>query len=137
MLREVFRVLIPEGHTIISAFNPWSVWGLWRWCARLIRRSPWDGHFISAHRLTDWLVLLGFDVVQEIPYFFRPPINSPGGLQKLQVLEKIGRWLWPIFSGGYMIVARKRLITLTLIRPVFKEKTEEVASSVVEPVVAE
>jgi len=26
VLREVDRVLIPEGHVVILAFNPWSLW---------------------------------------------------------------------------------------------------------------
>jgi len=36
VLREVERVLVPEGHVVILGFNPWSIWGLW-WNLRLRR----------------------------------------------------------------------------------------------------
>ena len=119
VLRETFRVLIPEGHVIISNFNPWSVWGLWRWCVHYIKRVPWDGHFISVTRLNDWLALLGFDILEVKRYFFRPPISHPVILQRLAWLEKVGRWCWPFFGGGYVLLAQKRVMTLTPIRPFF------------------
>ena len=28
ILREIYRVLIPEGHVVISGFNPFSLWGV-------------------------------------------------------------------------------------------------------------
>ena len=28
ILREVQRVLMPEGHAVIACFNPWSLWGV-------------------------------------------------------------------------------------------------------------
>src|SRR5262249_13375940 len=30
ILREVQRVLMPEGHAVIACFNPWSLWGVRR-----------------------------------------------------------------------------------------------------------
>src|SRR5262245_16566632 len=27
VLREVARILMPEGHVVVSGFNPWSMWG--------------------------------------------------------------------------------------------------------------
>lgn len=119
VLREVFRVLLSGGHVIISNFNPWSVWGLWRWCMHYIRRVPWDGHFISVARLKDWLALLGFDVLEVRRYFFRPPTSHPVILQRLKCLEKIGRWCWPFFGGGYVLLAQKQVTTLTPVRPAF------------------
>lgn len=133
VLREVFRVLIAEGHVIISNFNPWSVWGLWRWCVRFIKRAPWDNHFISVARLKDWLALLGFDVLQVNTYFFRPPVSHPGVLHHLKWLEKLGRWFWPFFGGGYVLLAQKRIITLTPIRPSFESRRKLLVPSGVEP----
>jgi SAM-dependent methyltransferase len=133
-LREAFRILIPEGHLIISNFNPWSLWGLWRWITRRIKRSPWDGQFISITRLKDWLALLGFEVIQVDPFFFRPPIAHLGLLRHLEWLEKMGRWCYPYWGGGYVLLAKKRIITLTPIRPVFNKQEKVVVTGVVEPV---
>lgn len=133
VLREVFRVLIPEGHVIIANFNPWSLWGLWRWLVHYIKRVPWDGHFISVTRLKDWLALLGFDVLQVKTHFFRPPISHPTLLQRLVWLEKLGRWFWPIFGGGYVLLVQKRTLTLTPIRPAFEIRRKLLVPSGVEP----
>lgn len=50
-LREVDRVLIPEGRLIIVGFNPWSLWGLRRLFGGRSGYSLWNGRFISMHRI--------------------------------------------------------------------------------------
>ncbi len=68
-LREVGRVLVPEGRVVICCLNPASLWGLRQRRARLYRRLgfgrlflPDGGDFIGYSRLRDWLRLLGFEV---------------------------------------------------------------------------
>lgn len=117
ILREVDRVLIPEGHVVISCFNPFSLWMLWKLIYRWRKRAPWCGHFISLIRLRDWLELLGFDVLATHQYFFRPPLAHAGLMQRLWLLEKIGKKLWPFLSGAYIVVAKKRVATLTPLKP--------------------
>ena len=117
VLREADRVLIPEGHAVILNFNPWSIWGMWRLAARRGGRAPWCGQFISLTRLKDWLALLGFDVVTCRPYFFLPPLHSEAIMQKLQFLDRLSERWWPLLPGAYLIVAKKRVATLTPIRP--------------------
>src|SRR5471030_2281378 len=55
ILREVQRILMPEGHAVIVCFNPRSLWGLRRAFSRTPDVYPWDGHFIALPRLKDWL----------------------------------------------------------------------------------
>lgn len=133
VLREIFRVLIPEGYVVISNFNPWSLWGIWRYLVRFIKRAPWDGHSITMTRLKDWLALLGFDVIKVSPYFFLPPIAHPGILKYFAGLEKIGKWCWPFWGNGYAVLARKRIITLTPVKPAFQTKRKMLITDVVEP----
>ena len=119
ILREADRVLIPEGHVVILGFNPWGLWMLWRMVLGWRRRPPWCGSFMRHSRLKDWLQLLGFDIVESHGYFFRPPLASRRVMKRLIFLEKIGQKFWPflLLSGAYIIVARKRVATLTPLRP--------------------
>lgn len=132
VLREVERVLIPEGHVLIIGFNPWSLWGVWRLLFRRGRRVPWCLRFISPARVKDWLSLLGFDVVHEASIFFRPPLPYEGILRRLQFLESVGQRWWPFFSGGYVVLARKRVATLTPIRLRWKRR-QRLVPGLVEP----
>lgn len=90
VLREVERILIPEGHVVIAGFNPWSLWGLIRLLAGWKKRVPWCGSFYSSMRIRDWLALLGFDTVLTRTFFFRPPLKHTGLLQRLELLERAG-----------------------------------------------
>lgn len=122
VLREVERVLIPEGHVLVIGFNPWSLWGMWRLALKRRKRVPWCLRFVSPTRVKDWLSLLGFDVTHEAPIFFRPPLGYEGLLRRLQFMERAGRRLWPFFGGGYVILARKRVATVTPLRPRWKRR---------------
>ncbi len=119
VLREAFRVLKPQGHLIISHFNPWSAWGLWRFLRRPFRPVAWDARFIALSRLEDWLSLLSFELVQSHRFFFRPPITDPKFLVRLDFLETIGSRLYPLWGGGIILWAKKSVLTLTPIKPHF------------------
>lgn len=117
---------------IIVGFNPWSLWGLWQLFRLRSKKVPWCGHFISAWRMHDWLSLLGFQVKSEQPLMFRPPLQHPGLMQRLQFLERVGARLWPPLSGVYMMLAVKRVSRLTPIKPVWKLAARSLRGSVAE-----
>lgn len=113
VLRETERVLIGDGHVVILGFNPWSAWGLWRLFLRR-RGVPWSGRFIAERTLRDWLALLGFDIVAVYHHSHALPAR----------LGAIDRWLeraaergWPLPAGAYVLVARKRTVPITPLRP--------------------
>ena len=70
-LREIERVLVPEGRVVIVGFNPSSLWGLRQWFGRWPRwlgnsaqsrqYLPAAGEFMGYRRLRDWLRLLSFE----------------------------------------------------------------------------
>ena len=122
VLREVERVLIPEGYVVILGFNPWSLFGLRRLLLGWRQDSPWCSHFYGTMRIRDWLSLLGFDTVQQRYYFYRPPVARRGLLRRLGLLERWGARFWPLLGGGYLLVARKRVTTLTPIRPRWRSR---------------
>lgn len=132
VLLEAERVLIPEGRLIISGFNPFSLWGIVKTIKRKSTTVPMNAHFVSYTRLHDWLSLLGFDVERTEVLMFRPPLESPGLMQKLEFLETLGSRIWPRFGGVYLIRAVKRVSTLTPVDPVWKRRPR-LLSQVVEP----
>ena len=117
ILREVDRILIPEGHVVILGFNPWSPWMLWHMVLAWRGKPPWCGRLIRRGRLMDWLQLLGFDVVQSRYFFFRPPLANKMIMKRLRFLDRIGKRWFPVVGAGYILVARKRVATLTPIKP--------------------
>ena len=117
VLREVERVVIPEGHVVILGFNPWSLFGLGRLLIGWRQGVPWSGHFYSAMRVRDWLKLLGFDTLMMRRYFFQPPLRSGRLLLVLLRLERFFRRWWPLPGGCYILLAKRRGIALTPIRP--------------------
>lgn len=109
VLREVERVLIPEGRVLIVGFNPLSLWGLWRLFGRWRGHVPWCGHFLSYRRLHDWLSLMGFDIEQVDVSEFRPPTR----IAHFESIERWGRRYWPLLAGVYVVRAVKRVSRVT------------------------
>lgn len=114
-LREAERVLLPEGHIMISGFNPISAWGLKRSAAK--QGYPWSGHFLPLLRIRDWLALLGFELVGVRMACYTPPFSNPSWLQRFQFMDKAADRWWPMMGGVYFIVAKKRVLGMRLIRP--------------------
>ena len=137
VLREVERVLIGEGHLVLLGFNPWSLWGLWRLALAWREDPPWCGKYYALARLRDWLSLLDFDLVSIDRFSFQPPLQSPAIMQRLQVLEKLGRYLWPLFAGVYLVVAKKRVAPLTPSRMRWRSRRGMIAAGIAEPSVRE
>lgn len=115
-LREAERVLVPEGHIMITGFNPISAWGLRRFVSS--RESyPWNGRAFSLLRIKDWLELLGFELVGGHMACYAPPCRNPIWLNKLRFMDKTGDRWWPMMGGVYFVTAKKRVIGMRLIRP--------------------
>jgi SAM-dependent methyltransferase len=133
LLREAERVLIPEGHLVVVGFNPWSLWGVWRLFHRPGGRVPWCGHFLSQHRLHDWLSLLGFDLERTESLMFKPPLKQPALMERLQWVERLGVNGWSLLGGVYIIQAVKRVSTLTPLKSHWKLRQALLGSPGIEP----
>ena len=118
VLREAYRVLRPEGHLLISGFNPYSLFGIKRYFGRE-RSGPWAGEFISVSRAKDWLTLLGFDIIGGQLDCYNLPAQSDATLQRLARLERAGEQWWPFAGGVYLLHAVKRAAGVRLIKPNF------------------
>lgn len=126
-LREVERVLVPEGRVVICGLNPASLWGLRQRRAHLCRRLgfgelylPDAGEFIGYWRLRDWLRLLSFEVESSRFGCYRPAARSEQWLRRFEWMDRAGERWWPIFGAAYFIVAVKRVHGMRLLTPAWK-----------------
>ncbi|MBK1646260.1 SAM-dependent methyltransferase [Thiocapsa imhoffii] len=136
VLREVERVLIPEGRVIILGFNALSAWGLVALLRRRAGRMPWCGRFSTAYRIAGALSLLGFDIERREHIMFRPPLRRALG-PNCALFDTLGRRLWPILGGVYVIRAVKRVSTLTPLRPAWGKRRALLPGGAVEPTTRE
>ncbi len=117
ILREADRCLVPEGHLLILGFQPWGLWGLRRLASAWRGQPPWCGRWLSVGRVRDWCRLLGFDVLEIRHLFHRPPISRTRIAARALFLERLAERGWPLPTGVWLLLARKRVIGLTPIRP--------------------
>lgn len=116
LLREVSRILIPEGKLIVIDFNPVSLWGVRHFFQSWLEQIPWSGHFFSASRLNDWMQLLGFSLQKHLRAGYLPPIQQPRILRHLSWLEK-GMRNWIRFSSALnVLVYDNNTMPLTPVR---------------------
>lgn len=121
VLREAGRVLCAEGCLMICGFNPFSGWGARRLFSRYLRRPafpPQTRRMISERRLRDWMALLDFEVASIYGYLGPMPVTRrPRKLADGSMRQAEYRARRPLTAGAYLLKARKRVQTLTLVRP--------------------
>lgn len=117
VLREVERVLVPEGSVIISSFNPFSLWGMRRMLARSGYAYPWRGHYYSAPRIKDWLSLLGLETQQSRSGCYGPPVQASQWIERWRFMDRAGARWWPICGGAWILHGIKRVHGMRLITP--------------------
>lgn len=109
-LREVYRVTAPEGLVLLTGINAVSLMGLQ---AKIYpQRYPFLPT-VGLNQMKSWLSLLGYEIVAGDLFQYgylsdKSSLSKNGSSQKI---EKIGnRWL-PMFSGGYSLLAKKRVFS--------------------------
>jgi len=129
VVREADRVLAGEGQLIVLGFRPFSLWGF---RSRAISRGypPGLKRMLGAGRIADWLELLGYDVSLTRNYLFAPPWGgtAPKTGEPSALLRR--GWIKPWPAGAYLIKARKRVYTLTPMRPKIRERTQGIGGLV-------
>jgi len=113
VLREAERVLVAEGCLMICGFNPLSGWGVRRAFARQLGRPvfpPQTLRLLSERRLRDWVAVLGFDIDSVYGYLGLLPTKG-----RPRNAAAVPRAPWA--AGAYLLKVRKRVKTLTLVRP--------------------
>jgi len=120
LLKEIHRVLMPEGRLIITGFNPVSLWGLKRLLSFDID-YPWNAKFISLGKIKEWLPIVGLEMVEGKMGCYIPPIQQSSWQKKIEVMEKLGDRWWPMLGGFYFLVIQKRVQGMTPIQPLWRK----------------
>lgn len=105
LLREATRVLVEDGTVVIYGFSPW---GLFR-----LRNRALQGRYHSQRKVADWLQLLGYEVQAQ----HRLPLLS---------------WSWrrsALYTGGYQLVAKRRVTPMNPIRPRWRQRASVVTGN--------
>ena len=125
VLREVDRVMMPEGRLVIMGFNPWSLWGLRSALGFSRNEHPWNGRFVSLLRVKDWLALLGFDVNAGRLIAYAPPFDNERLRRRFGFMEPAGDRWWAVGGAVYMLQAIKRVRGMRLITPAWQKDARE------------
>lgn len=123
-LREAERVMMPEGHLLISGFNPLSIWGAKAGLNKLFcdkSTYPWNGQFIGLTRMKDWLTLLGFEILSVDLCCHVPPFQQAAWHKRFAYMDKFSERYCDILGGVYFIVAKKRVVGMTPLKPNWKK----------------
>jgi SAM-dependent methyltransferase len=108
VLREVDRVLRPEGIILLMGFNPWSFWHLPRFLPKVMKKTPWNGHFISRYRVVDWLRLLNFEIEKSKGCCLFPLHKKEVMTTRQKFIEKVLACL-PFLPAAYFVMGVKRV----------------------------
>jgi SAM-dependent methyltransferase len=124
ILREVDRIMMPEGRLVIVGFNPWSLWGLRSAVGFSRGEVPWNGHFVSLLRVKDWLALLGFDVNAGRLVGYAPPFDNENVRRRFGFMEPAGDRWWAVGGAVYLLQAIKRVRGMRLLTPAWVEQKD-------------
>ncbi|HGG59549.1 MAG TPA: methyltransferase domain-containing protein [Gammaproteobacteria bacterium] len=126
LLREAERALVAEGHLLVIGIDPWTLWGGWR------KLSGRGSQLYSQSKVKDWLGLLGFDFQrsQMLPMF---DVHLPLGMASLPKTGQFANLLASNIAGGYAMLAKKRVTTLTPITPPWRRAPKLIPGGLVKP----
>jgi SAM-dependent methyltransferase len=122
VLREVERVLRPEGQVVISGFNTASLWRVRQLFAPRHNGAPWDAKFIGLLRLREWLRVLGFELNGGKFGCYAPPFRNEVWLKRFAFMDKAGARWWPVTGGVYVVRAVKRVHGMRIVTPAWRQE---------------
>lgn len=132
LLQEACKIVKPEGDIIILGFNPFSLWGLMKKLAKH-KNIPWNANFLPVNQIIEWLKLADFEIIRKELLFFRPPLTKEKLFKKFQFLEWVGQKCFKPLGGIYLLRAKAKVIPLTPIKLLWKQKLSPLSASLSGP----
>ena len=104
LLREIWRVLTPEGRLLLVVPNRRGIW------ARLDSTPFGHGRPYSRAQLERLLGDALFTPIECTPALYMPPFDRAWLVRWATVFERLGAALWPGFAGVIIVEAKKELM---------------------------
>jgi SAM-dependent methyltransferase len=103
LLREVWRVMAPEGRLVVIAANRWGLWAQ-------VDATPFGhGRPYSRAQLGGLLADAMFEPVASARALYAPPIGWSAIARAAEAFERVGELIWPAQGGLVLMEAVKRL----------------------------
>lgn len=103
LLREIWRVMAPEGRLVVIAANRWSLW------AQSDATPLGHGRPYSRAQLALLLSDAMFSPVASARALYAPPMNWSPVVKAAEAFERVGEVIWPAQGGLVLMEAVKRL----------------------------
>jgi SAM-dependent methyltransferase len=107
LLREVWRVMAPEGRLVVIAANRWS------WWAQSDATPLGYGRPYSRLQLATLLADAMFEPVASARALYAPPSTWTPLVRAADAFERVGEFAWPALGGLVLMEAVKRLYAST------------------------
>ena len=121
-MREVHRVLKPGGELVILNFNPLSLYVRFQFLWDRKMGDSWSAHFMSRTRVSDWLKLLNFELLNTAEF----------GLDSFTITHgRFASFVRRFFSIAYGLKAVKRQYSLIPLTPVTEAKSKLTTANIV------
>lgn len=124
VVREANRVLIPNGYLVITGYNPFSLAGLNKWLPYRKEQTPWNERFFSSMRIKDWLHLMGYEILMDEQCLHSTLVGKMKHGKIISALKAFAQNYLQSLGSIYVIVAKKRELPLTPIKPKWQIRTE-------------
>lgn len=117
LLRQLDAMLLPEGHLVITGFNPK---GCWVWRHRWFHRNKLmqSANLVMPRQLKEWLRVLGYEI-KSVDY---TPIRCSAHNGEIgfwgRLLERLEQTMKKVgfeFGNAYCLVAKKKVDAPTLV----------------------
>ena len=107
LLREIWRVMAPEGRLVVIAANRWSYW------AQSDATPFGHGRPFSRLQLATLLADAMFEPVASARALYAPPSTWTPFVRAADAFERVGEVIWPAMGGLVLMEAVKRLYAST------------------------
>lgn len=106
-LDEIDRILKPMGYVVFFGINPLSLWGLHlrfkrSTCFGLLRAKPKS--VLSVQRA---MMHRGYSQNYFSSFYYIPPVSTKKWLDRLEILNELGKMISPCPAGLYCLVMQK------------------------------
>lgn len=107
LLREIWRVMAPEGRLVVVAANRWSLW------AQSDFTPFGHGRPYSRRQLSALLAEAMFEPAASARALYAPPLSWRPLARAADAFERVGETIWPALGGLVLMEAAKRLYAET------------------------